>query len=94
MYEYQPNFSLASTRFYLCANYNINPNVQLLGNNPIALKENYLGIITEAIVRVRPLPEVKIYDSILFYDFEQGIKFMYEVSQLRQYPASCRLVDN
>jgi alkyldihydroxyacetonephosphate synthase len=45
--------------------------------------EGNLGIITEAVVRVRPLPEVKIFDSIIFYDFEEGIKFMHEVSKLR-----------
>lgn len=63
-------------------------------NHLIMGSEGNLGIITEAVVRIRPLPEVKIYDSIIFYDFEQGIKFMYEVSRLRQYPASLRLVDN
>lgn len=56
--------------------------------------EGNLGIITEAVVRVRPIPEVKIYDAIIFYDFEEGIKFMYEVSSLRMYPASLRLIDN
>jgi alkyldihydroxyacetonephosphate synthase len=38
--------------------------------------EGNLGIITEAVIRVRPLPETRIYDSILFYDWESGIKFM------------------
>jgi alkyldihydroxyacetonephosphate synthase len=56
--------------------------------------EGNFGIITEAVVRVRPIPEIKIYDSILFHDFEEGIKFMYEVSALRQYPSSLRLIDN
>jgi len=37
---------------------------------------------------------VRIYDSILFYDYDSGCKFMYEVSKLSQYPASLRLVDN
>ena len=63
-------------------------------NHIIMGSEGNFGIITEAVLRVRPLPEVRIYDSILFYDFEQGIKFMYEVSSLRQYPSSLRLVDN
>lgn len=63
-------------------------------NHLVMGSEGNYGIITEAVLRVRPIPEVKIYDSILFYDFEQGIKFMYEVSSLRQYPASLRLVDN
>lgn len=63
-------------------------------NHVIMGSEGNLGIITEAVVRVRPLPEVKIFDSIIFYGFEEGIKFMHEVSKLRQYPASLRLVDN
>ena len=63
-------------------------------NHLIMGSEGNFGIITEAVLRVRPIPEAKIYDSILFYDFEQGIKFMYEVSSLRSYPASLRLIDN
>jgi alkyldihydroxyacetonephosphate synthase len=63
-------------------------------NHVIMGSEGNLGIITDAVVRVRPIPEVKIYDAIIFYDFEEGIKFMYEVSSLRIYPASLRLVDN
>lgn len=40
--------------------------------------EGNFGIITECIVKVRPLPEKKIYESILFHDLEVGIKFMYD----------------
>ena len=63
-------------------------------NHLVMGSEGNYGIITEAVVRVRTLPEVRIYDSILFYDYESGCKFMYEVSKLGQYPASLRLVDN
>jgi alkyldihydroxyacetonephosphate synthase len=56
--------------------------------------EGNYGIITEAIIRVKPLPEVRIFDSILFYDWESGIKFMYDVSKTKNYPTSIRLVDN
>ena len=63
-------------------------------NHVIMGSEGNLGIITECVLRIRPIPEVRMYDSILFYDFEQGIKFMYEVSKLSVYPASLRLVDN
>ena len=45
-------------------------------NHMIMGSEGNLGIITEAVIRVRPLPETRIYDSILFYDWESGIKFM------------------
>ena len=56
--------------------------------------EGNYGVITEAVIRVRPLPEVRIFDSIIFYDWESGIKFMYDVSKTNSWPASCRLVDN
>lgn len=35
-----------------------------------------------------------MYESILFYDFDIGIKFMYEVAQSKSWPASLRLMDN
>lgn len=41
--------------------------------------EGNFGIITEAVVKLRHLPEKVIYDSILFYDYEIGINFMYDV---------------
>lgn len=63
-------------------------------NHVIMGSEGNLGIITEAIIKVRPLPQTKIYDSVLFPDFETGIKFMHEVSQQKNYPTSIRLVDN
>jgi len=53
-----------------------------------------MGVVCEAIMKVRPLPQVKIYDSILFHDFETGIKFMHDVSQTKSWPTSIRLVDN
>lgn len=56
--------------------------------------EGLFGIITQATIKVKTLPECKDYDSILFPSFEIGSKFMYEcgVNQIR--PASIRLVDN
>jgi alkyldihydroxyacetonephosphate synthase len=56
--------------------------------------EGNIGIITEAVIKVRPLPEVRIFDSILFYDWESGIQFMHAVSKTNHWPTSCRLVDN
>lgn len=56
--------------------------------------EGNFGIITDAVIRVKPLPEVRIFESVLFYDWEDGIKFMHELSKLSWYPTSCRLVDN
>jgi alkyldihydroxyacetonephosphate synthase len=56
--------------------------------------EGNIGIITEAVVRIRPIPEVKKYGSFIFPDMELGIKFMEEMAHARMWPASCRLIDN
>ena len=56
--------------------------------------EGLFGIITQATIKVKKLPPVKDYDSILFPSYEIGARFMYEcgISGIR--PASIRLVDN
>ena len=56
--------------------------------------EGNLGVVTEAIVRIRPVPEAQEYGSIIFPNFEIGMKFMEEMSKQRMYPSSLRLVDN
>ena len=56
--------------------------------------EGRLGIITSAVVKLFPLPEVQRYGSIMFRDFEHGVAFMYELSKAGNPPASVRLVDN
>ena len=56
--------------------------------------EGNVGIITSAVVRIFPLPEVQQYGSVLFRSFEQGVAFMYELTQYGEVPASVRLVDN
>lgn len=56
--------------------------------------EGNLGIITNAIVKIFPIPEKKVYGSIIFPNFEKGIAFMYELSNETSWPASVRLVDN
>jgi alkyldihydroxyacetonephosphate synthase len=63
-------------------------------NHLVMGSEGNYGIITEAVIKVKPLPEVRIFDSILFYDWESGVKFMHAVSKTKNYPTSCRLVDN
>ena len=56
--------------------------------------EGMLGIVTSAIVKVFPLPEVQEYGSVLFPSFEAGFQFMYELAREATPPASVRLVDN
>src|SRR5262249_37752280 len=56
--------------------------------------EGALGIITSAVVKIFPLPEVQQYGSVLFPTFEAGFKFMYDLAREATPPASVRLVDN
>ncbi|MEM1198511.1 MAG: FAD-binding oxidoreductase [Pseudomonadota bacterium] len=56
--------------------------------------EGNLGIVTSAIVKLFPLPEVQRYGSILFKNFELGMNFMHALSQQHLLPASVRLMDN
>ncbi len=56
--------------------------------------EGTLGIVTQAVVKVFPLPEVKRYDSLIFPSFEQGVAFAYDLTREGTPPASVRLVDN
>jgi len=56
--------------------------------------EGTLGIVTSAVVKIFPLPEVQEYGSVLFPTFEDGFAFMYELAREAVPPASVRLVDN
>jgi alkyldihydroxyacetonephosphate synthase len=56
--------------------------------------EGTLGIITSAIVKIFPSPEVQQYGSVLFPTFEDGFKFMYDLAREATPPASVRLLDN
>ena len=40
-----------------------------------------LGFITEVTLRIRPLPEVRRYGSVVFHSFELGVQFMREVAR-------------
>ncbi len=66
----------------------IDPKLWLFGS------EGNLGIVTQAIVKLFPLPEERRYGSVLFADFERGVEFMYELAQQSTRPASVRLMDN
>jgi alkyldihydroxyacetonephosphate synthase len=56
--------------------------------------EGTLGIVTSAIVKLFPLPEVQEYGSVIFPDYESGYAFMRDLVRESTPPASCRLVDN
>ncbi|HEV8148891.1 MAG TPA: FAD-binding oxidoreductase [Gemmatimonadales bacterium] len=56
--------------------------------------EGTLGIITRAVVKLFPLPEVQRYDALLFKRFESGVAFLYDLTREAEPPASVRLVDN
>ena len=56
--------------------------------------EGCLGIITQAVVKIFPLPETQVYGSIVFPDFESGVRFLFELQRAGDVAASVRLVDN
>ena len=56
--------------------------------------EGGLGIITSAVVKIFPLPEVARYDAVIFPGFEEGVAFLYDLTREAVPPASVRLVDN
>ena len=57
--------------------------------------EGALGIITSAVLKIRPLPETKAFESIILHNFDDGVRFVKDVSKLGSIkPASIRLLDN
>lgn len=56
--------------------------------------EGSWGLITEVTLKIRPFPECQHYGSLVFPDFETGIKYMREVAKRRWQPASIRLLDH
>ena len=56
--------------------------------------EGGLGIVTQAVVKIFPLPEVQEYGSVIFPSLENGVDFLYELTRTATPPASVRLVDN
>jgi alkyldihydroxyacetonephosphate synthase len=56
--------------------------------------EGNFGLITKAVIKVRPAPERRSYQSVLFPSAEHGVAFLHELSNSAFLPASIRLVDN
>ncbi len=70
---------------------------QSIGSNPELLlfgSEGNFGLITKAVIRIRQLPEIAEYASVVFSDFHRGTAFMYDLQRSGNPPASVRLVDN
>lgn len=63
-------------------------------NHIIMGSEGTLGVVTEVLVKIRPLPEVKKYGSLVFPNFGSGVRCLREVAKQRLQPASIRLIDN
>ncbi|HVK64097.1 MAG TPA: FAD-binding oxidoreductase [Polyangium sp.] len=68
-----------------------------IGTNPrnfmFGSEGNY-GIITTAIVKLFPVPEVQRYGSVIFPDLERGLAFLYDLERAGAVPASVRVMDN
>ena len=64
------------------------------GQHVILGSEGTLGVVTEAVMRIRPLPETAQYGAFLFPDLATGVRFLREVARHRCAPSSIRLVDN
>ena len=66
----------------------IRPQVFLFGS------EGNLGIITKAIIKIHLEPEVRKFGSLVFPNFEYGVRFLKDLRQNGTLPASIRLVNN
>ncbi|MDI3291408.1 FAD-binding oxidoreductase [Polyangium sp. 15x6] len=68
-----------------------------IGTNPknfmFGSEGNY-GIITTAVVKLFPVPEVQRYGSVIFPDLERGLAFLYDLQRAGAVPASVRVMDN
>ncbi|ATB31011.1 FAD-binding oxidoreductase [Melittangium boletus] len=68
-----------------------------IGANPrnfmFGSEGNY-GIVTSAVVKLFPVPEVQRYGSVLFPDLSSGLAFLYELQRSGAVPASVRVMDS
>jgi alkyldihydroxyacetonephosphate synthase len=56
--------------------------------------EGILGVITQARLRLRPVPEKKLYTAAVFRSFEAGVEAMRQIMQSGIRPAVLRLSDS
>eukprot|EP00559_Dactyliosolen_fragilissimus_P000253 CAMPEP_0184874228 /NCGR_PEP_ID=MMETSP0580-20130426/42276_1 /TAXON_ID=1118495 /ORGANISM="Dactyliosolen fragilissimus" /LENGTH=608 /DNA_ID=CAMNT_0027377213 /DNA_START=5678 /DNA_END=7504 /DNA_ORIENTATION=+ len=57
--------------------------------------EGSFGIITSAVIKIWPLPEVKEYESIVLQSIDDGLHFVRDIAKMGKIkPASVRLLDN
>ncbi|CAB3251985.1 unnamed protein product [Arctia plantaginis] len=56
--------------------------------------EGCFGVVTEVVIKIRPLPPVVCYGSLVFPNWESGFYFEREVARQRLQPSSIRLMDN
>jgi alkyldihydroxyacetonephosphate synthase len=66
----------------------VNPKQYMFGS------EGNFGIVTTAIVKLFPVPEVQKYGSVLFPDLSAGLAFLYDLQIAGAVPASVRVMDN
>ena len=48
--------------------------------------EGILGVVTEVTLRIRPLPEAKVYGSVVFPNFDAGVHSLREIALKRLCP--------
>ncbi|XP_014484412.1 PREDICTED: alkyldihydroxyacetonephosphate synthase [Dinoponera quadriceps] len=56
--------------------------------------EGTLGVVTDVVMKIRPLPRVMKYGSVVFPNFQSGVQALREIAKERCQPASIRLMDN
>ncbi len=56
--------------------------------------EGTLGVVAEVTFKIRPVPPVVKYGSVIFQNFDDGVHFMRQIAKRKCAPASVRLMDN
>lgn len=56
--------------------------------------EGTLGVVTEVTMKIKALPQVRQFGSVVFPSFTEGVAAMHEIARARCAPASIRLMDN